>query len=547
MSGSSAVLGRRGAALLIAISTLVASTARAQVQSGFGTAAGGGVASSKESYKTDLFTGGASLTIPIVVPPGTNGTEPHLALTYSSSTGMTWIGQGWDFRFPSVRRMTKFGIPKYTDDPLAGDRFEIGDDQLVRDDTGNYRFTRDNLDRIQRNDDGSGHVVSWTLNRRDGARLEFGTDAQHRVTTPSGQVFEWLLAREVDSNGNFVEYTYVDRTANELVVDSVPYPKRISWSFRGDTAGSATIRTVDFIMQDRPDHSVSYRGAVHERMFHRLDRINVSAGGTLVTAYDVKYLDESGEGAQPSNRRSLVHRVVRLGADNATALPADQYTYAGFTGTWTSNSTIASNLAALRLPGLTSDDSATATEFDLKKINLGDGDTFRLLDVNGDAVPDIVGTGLVSEDQRGTFTNDGTAAMFPDTRPPRPDVLAYTPLIGWSGGQIGMPTAIASQTLIPMGTRTADLDGDGKPDLLIGASDVTNNPSIFDNFYVALFNTGFDWELGTSVDSASGYNTPPAKMAVYQASCWGASPRRPILIGWTELVDVNGDGKADLL
>ena len=522
--------------------------AQAQVQSGFGAASGGGIAASRESYKTDLFTGSASLSIPINVPPGTNGAAPDLALTYNNGVGITWLGQGWDLRLPSVRRMVKFGVPKYDDDPLAGDRFELGNDQLVRDDAGGYRFTRDSFDRIQRLDDGSGRVLSWVLNRTDGSRLEFGADSQSRVTNPSGEVFEWLLTREVDSNGNFIEYTYYDRGTGELGTDMVPYPKGIIYGYRGDTSGSATIRSVDFIMQDRPDHSSSYRGAVHQRMFHRLDRIEVRAGDALVTAFDLKYYGEAGEGSVPANHRSLVRRVVRLGADNTTALPADVYTYSGgAAGTWTLSPTVSSNLANLRLPGLVWDGSAFVSEFDLRKVDLRNGNMFRVLDVNGDAVPDIVGTGASEYHQYGTFFNEGNAAVFPVTRPPRPDVLAYSPdfLGGFSGGHIVMPQILSPQYSIPMGSRVADLDGDGRPEVLTGAHEVTDDPSLFLSGYLAYFNVGFNWVLGAGWDPASGYNSPPAKLAVYQGRCWWVT--RPILIGWTELVDVNGDGRADLL
>jgi len=58
----------------------------------------------------DPFTGMATTSVPIAVPPGRNGIQPNLALTYASSSGNGWVGMGWKLELGAIERQTRFGV-----------------------------------------------------------------------------------------------------------------------------------------------------------------------------------------------------------------------------------------------------------------------------------------------------------------------------------------------------------------------------------------------------------------------------------------------------
>ncbi len=66
-------------------------------------------------------TGAATLSIPIEVPPGRNGIEPNLSLTYNSYQGNGWVGVGWDLDVGFIQRSTKLGVDYDANDFVAMD------------------------------------------------------------------------------------------------------------------------------------------------------------------------------------------------------------------------------------------------------------------------------------------------------------------------------------------------------------------------------------------------------------------------------------------
>ena len=63
-------------------------------------------------YETDAI----SRLHPIAIPPGRNGMQPDVAISYSSSRANGWVGVGWDVGVSTIEVETRFGVPTYESD-----------------------------------------------------------------------------------------------------------------------------------------------------------------------------------------------------------------------------------------------------------------------------------------------------------------------------------------------------------------------------------------------------------------------------------------------
>jgi RHS repeat-associated protein len=74
---------------------------------------GGAVRGIGEKFSTNPATGTATLSIPLPTSPGRSGFTPALALRYDSGAGHGVFGLGWDLGLPSISRKTDKGVPTY--------------------------------------------------------------------------------------------------------------------------------------------------------------------------------------------------------------------------------------------------------------------------------------------------------------------------------------------------------------------------------------------------------------------------------------------------
>ncbi len=251
------------------------------------------------SVHADLFTGTATMSIPIEVPPGRGGVQPSLALVYGSANGNGWIGMGWKLEKGVIERQTKFGVDYSGDDyvfRLSGINVE-----LVNVGTDEYRakieggFTK--VEKLTATD-GKPYFMATD---KTGKKFYFGQAANTRVADPAdaSRIFRWCLDRVEDTNGNYMTLSYTGDQGQS-------YQTRVDYTGNGATAPS---NSVIFHLEDRPDVAPMYVPLFEMTTAKRLKTIEVQANGSLVRAYALTYTTST------STNHSLLDKIQQFGKD----------------------------------------------------------------------------------------------------------------------------------------------------------------------------------------------------------------------------------------
>ncbi|MEM9540747.1 MAG: FG-GAP-like repeat-containing protein [Cyanobacteria bacterium P01_E01_bin.42] len=261
--------------------------------------------------------GGATYTIPIEVPPGTNGVQPNLSLVYNSQQDNGLLGVGWNLA--GLSAIARCGTTVATDGFKSGvnfdsrDRFCFDGQRLMAvsgaygADGTEYHTERETWVRIiSQTEAGQNGPRSFSVTTKDGHRLEFGTTPESRILARDrvdGAVRVWGLNKISDRNGNFVEIEYREdrsKIAEEIKGGFLGYfPTEIRYT--GNSNGSlAPQRLVTFEYQDRRDKIKNYiagspaettRRLTHIRTYVDLDGDgqNLAAVPNLVKNYRLNY------------------------------------------------------------------------------------------------------------------------------------------------------------------------------------------------------------------------------------------------------------------
>lgn len=256
----------------------------------------------------DILTGAFGHAVSITVPPGRKGMQPGLGLSYRSSGGSSWLGQGFSLNPGYIVRSTRLGPPSYID---TQDTFylitDAGTTELVHLIDNLYQAKIESeFNRFYKEADGSWRVVS-----KAGGILRFGqTDGAREAG--SGGTFAWYLTKASDTNGNYMTYEYV-KDEGKVYLNKINYTGN-------DDVSIAPKNSVEFVLETRPDITSSYMSGVKIATTKRLKEILVKADNQLAWRYVLGYAQSS------DTSRSMLTSVTQYTADGF-ALPAQQFTY----------------------------------------------------------------------------------------------------------------------------------------------------------------------------------------------------------------------------
>ena len=284
------------------------------------------------------------------------------------------------------------------------DIFTYGGIELVRIAPGEYRVRHEGFFGKTYHRK-RGDEDFWEIWTREGERLFFGDRPKSRIEK-DGQIFAWCLTKREDPNGNQIIYTYTDDGGTNL------YPSRIEYA----------IYAVEFSYERRPDVYTGYRNGFGIETSLRCKEIIVGLNIPEENRFDRIRRYELRYSQSPDSQISLLTRIIQYGTDDSVYLPPLDLTYSRFdpNGSYRRMKTAAGTPPA----------------------PLADPN-YELVDVNADGLADVL------------YTDETTHLYWLNLGDNT-----------WASAQ-AMRRAPQGVQLSDDGVLIADMDGDGKCDLLL--------------------------------------------------------------------------------
>jgi RHS repeat-associated protein len=321
--------------------------------------------------------GAFNFTIPIDVPPGTGGMQPHLALAYNSQASSGVLGMGWSLTgLPTIERTKRTLAVDGVNGTIAydaNDRFTLQGQRLIVTngqygaDASLYRTEVESWNEVTTHATAGSGPQWFSVRARDGHSYQFGNTPDSRIAAAGRpDIRSWMVNQITDANGNSMSASYSTDPLATGKSDYRGYVVAIAFTTNGSTAATRFVR---FKYEANPEAQRIFIGGSEVDTNARLSHIQTFVGTNMVSDYRLTY-----EMSTATNR-SRLKSVARYASDAAEAaqLSPATFTYSEGALAFQSKSNWLSN-AFSRNQGW---DGTTAP--------------FTLADVNGDGFLDIVG------------------------------------------------------------------------------------------------------------------------------------------------------------
>jgi predicted secreted protein len=267
-----------------------------------------------------INSGAATFSVEIQVPPGTGGIVPKLSIDYTSDGGNALVGLGGSIG--GLSSITRCARTKAQDGTIGGinfdgyDRFCLDGQRLIAvkgadgADGTEYRTEINVYARIKSHGTAGIGPAWFSVETKAGDILEYGNTSDSRIEAqgrPTAAV--WALNKRRDVNSNYLTISY-----NEDTVNGAYWPATISYT--GNASKSiAPYNFVKFNYISRKDVATSYTAGSLRKETVVLQSIDTYAGSAIVKNYKIEY-----NYIAPTQRPLM--RSIQECAGNGNCLPS---------------------------------------------------------------------------------------------------------------------------------------------------------------------------------------------------------------------------------
>jgi RHS repeat-associated protein len=250
--------------------------------------------------------GAFSYSIPVFTPLGPRGIQPSVALVYSSSLGVGYVGRGWMVSgLSSITRCNKTVAQDGAAASVtlvAADAYCLDGRRLILQ-AGSYGQNNSEWDteitdfsRIKASTTNSSTGPdSWVVERKDGTVWTYGTSTGASVPV-SGVAHMWFVSEIRDRSGNKVRFLY---EAADGTTTGTTHPVKIEWTQTAASSGSY-LYSIEFAYSSGGNtEQSSYAGFVAGATVldsDLLQGISVKNNGTTVRKYALGYETSTSTG-----------------------------------------------------------------------------------------------------------------------------------------------------------------------------------------------------------------------------------------------------------